>query len=1049
MGKKRGKKKGGGGGKNKPSPQPPQPEPQQPEEAPVTDAPPQQQDAVNAETTEVADVTSESLSPPAPADRPSLDAVADHEESFRNSLLAVIASAKSGDEHDDNENADGGGPVEAANEPTPAQEDVTLEGTNDGHEEEEEDSPKDASEDVAAVPVPEPATNEGEDVATDTADVEKSTKEAQSGANTKKDAEGNAETASTMADDATVPHSNSIEEVVYDGIDGGDEHNHIPADFPDEPVIIASFDSDVASQTASDFTLGGQSTLSKDSAIAALASLSRDPQGDISGGGAVDGSVSPLHLTKGVSAEDDGEESTTNALPPLETSVDDSNDRLSGNDGAESDDEDKHGAAVVAVAAVALGTAGVAAAGVATIAGSGEAEELNATKDIAAAPIIPDEAPQGDDVVDNDRIETGASSPDEKEGSAPEENKGDAATEDLARPSSDYAPEGDSSIQADTDENGGDNPFDSFVSEEAAADDGDNTEKEWVSSVLIAGAAGAAVVGGTAALAANQDNLEDVAIKDSDAAGNTSTSPSSDVDENEAGVEDKVEAEDSGKDSMTSGQFYAHGTFSDDDDSTGGDSKSSDGNGVAAEAIAAAGVATGVAGIAGIAAVGAGGLQPAPEHTLPFTVISSPSNSLVDEGIDKPSADRDIEEGVSNDIPGTGSFAAASSPRHGRSSDKEKNREKSSGNNRKKTPLMAAGALVLLGGIVGLILAFTLGVDKETPATTLTSSPTPFSSEPMPMTPVPLPTSRAPTSAPENEVPTPAPQGNVPTLPQSTVVPTTMVYAETFEGLQTYFGEIVPDPTALEDPDSPQYEAVSWLASDLIAKGGSRRMLQPSSSDEITITQRYVLATLWFATGGSNWTIAVESKDNQWLSAGPECGWKGVICTRRVIAKVRSSLPNLPTQRQNHKKPHLRRRRKLQAITTPNATLAPTTQDTLAPTPSPPTIVVSGLELDESNLTGELPADLVLLSDLKYFAAPDNAIIRIPSELGALSKLERIYLNNNAIGGRIASELGSLSKLVHLRLNDNLFTGKIPSDLGNLLSLDSLELHHTELSGTM
>jgi hypothetical protein len=289
----------------------------------------------------------------------------------------------------------------------------------------------------------------------------------------------------------------------------------------------------------------------------------------------------------------------------------------------------------------------------------------------------------------------------------------------------------------------------------------------------------------------------------------------------------------------------------------------------------------------------------------------------------------------------------------------------------------------------------------------------------------------------------------VPTQPQSTVAPTTTEYAETFEDLRTYFGDIVPDPTALEDPGSPQYEAVSWLASDLIAKGGARRMLQQSSADEITITQRYVLATLWFATGGSNWTIVAESEDNQWLSAGPECGWKGVICTQRVTAKVRSSLPNLPTQGQNHKNPHLRRRRKLQAIVTSNTTSAPTMKDTPAPTPSPSLAIVSGLELDESNLIGELPADLVLLSDLKYFAAPDNVITRIPSELGALSQLERIYLNNNAIGGRIASELGSLSKLIHLRLNDNLFTGEIPSELGNLVSLDSLELHHTELSGTM
>ena len=111
--------------------------------------------------------------------------------------------------------------------------------------------------------------------------------------------------------------------------------------------------------------------------------------------------------------------------------------------------------------------------------------------------------------------------------------------------------------------------------------------------------------------------------------------------------------------------------------------------------------------------------------------------------------------------------------------------------------------------------------------------------------------------------------------------------------------------------------------------------------------------------------------------------------------------------------------------------------------------VVTGLDLDDSGLNGRLPADIVLLLGLKYLAASNNAITRIPSELGALSEMERLYLNNNSIRGRIPKELGSLSKLADLRLNDNRFIKKIPSALGNLLSLDSLELHRNELSGNM
>ena len=35
----------------------------------------------------------------------------------------------------------------------------------------------------------------------------------------------------------------------------------------------------------------------------------------------------------------------------------------------------------------------------------------------------------------------------------------------------------------------------------------------------------------------------------------------------------------------------------------------------------------------------------------------------------------------------------------------------------------------------------------------------------------------------------------------------------------------------------------------------------------------------------------------------------------------------------------------------------------------------------------------------------------IPAELGSLSNLERLYLNDNALSGEIPAELGSLSNL--------------------------------------
>ncbi len=71
----------------------------------------------------------------------------------------------------------------------------------------------------------------------------------------------------------------------------------------------------------------------------------------------------------------------------------------------------------------------------------------------------------------------------------------------------------------------------------------------------------------------------------------------------------------------------------------------------------------------------------------------------------------------------------------------------------------------------------------------------------------------------------------------------------------------------------------------------------------------------------------------------------------------------------------------------------------------------------------------------------------IPAELGNLSNLENLSLNNNALTGPIPTELGSLTALRNLTLGGNELTGPIPTELGNLSSLESLRLYSKELTG--
>ena len=88
-----------------------------------------------------------------------------------------------------------------------------------------------------------------------------------------------------------------------------------------------------------------------------------------------------------------------------------------------------------------------------------------------------------------------------------------------------------------------------------------------------------------------------------------------------------------------------------------------------------------------------------------------------------------------------------------------------------------------------------------------------------------------------------------------------------------FLSETLTDDGSLQVPGTPQYQAIATL-------GATNPDLDPAdSSDQIEITLRYALNTLYFSTEGANW------KDNSlWTTANHPCGsettetWFGVKC---------------------------------------------------------------------------------------------------------------------------------------------------------------------------
>ena len=109
---------------------------------------------------------------------------------------------------------------------------------------------------------------------------------------------------------------------------------------------------------------------------------------------------------------------------------------------------------------------------------------------------------------------------------------------------------------------------------------------------------------------------------------------------------------------------------------------------------------------------------------------------------------------------------------------------------------------------------------------------------------------------------------------------------------------------------------------------------------------------------------------------------------------------------------------------------------------------VTALRLYSNSLSGEIPAELGGLSNLRSLDLYSNGLIgEIPAELGSLSNLGSLDLGNNELSGKIPPELGSLSNLTALRLYGNALSGEIPPELGSLSNLRDLYLDDNALSG--
>lgn len=183
----------------------------------------------------------------------------------------------------------------------------------------------------------------------------------------------------------------------------------------------------------------------------------------------------------------------------------------------------------------------------------------------------------------------------------------------------------------------------------------------------------------------------------------------------------------------------------------------------------------------------------------------------------------------------------------------------------------------------------------------------------------------------------------------------------------------VTDFGLLHNASTPQGRAFRWLVHD------DDRRIEP---DDPNVLQRYVLATLFFATNGPKWHHGTL----HWLSRLHECHWfKKVYKGKLGVKQCNDDMK------------------------------------------------VTALFLAENNLLGSLPAEIGLLEQLSYLDLQNNHISgSIPPLMGRMQRLEYLALSSNEITGNLPESISTLRLLEELLLHHNHMAGNVPRSICQL-----------------
>jgi len=255
--------------------------------------------------------------------------------------------------------------------------------------------------------------------------------------------------------------------------------------------------------------------------------------------------------------------------------------------------------------------------------------------------------------------------------------------------------------------------------------------------------------------------------------------------------------------------------------------------------------------------------------------------------------------------------------------------------------------------------------------------------------------------APQYKIAATPPQPSETTAPRLSEAPSvspiesSQPTTEDFGTFVKSFAKEISGSIVFEDPSSPQYKAVEFIANDA--------NYTLTITDDATLKDFYAIAVFYYSTGGDYWFKCSQGSDEcpggvSWMTDDVNyCKWNWITCND-----------------------------------------AGRVED----------IIFS--DVQGNNLTGTLTSELALLTELKQFAAINDDISgSLPDKLGDLTEVTHFILSNNSMSGKIPGDFLQDSPLEVFMVSDNKFKGEIPESLTTKSTLYQLFLDSNRLSGSI